>query len=230
VAARSIDADVAAHRRDLGRLTDLAERDLSLLWRRLDHSDPVAVREALRASLPRLVRLYGTAAATLAADWYDDLRESSGTLARRRFRARPAELPDEGRTDALARWGVGPLFTPTPDPVAALTLIQGGLQRTVADASRNTITSSAVADPAAGGWQRVGAGKCGFCSMLIGRGAIYSEATVHFASHDHCKCSAAPAFNGVELRPVNESFTPSSRRISDADRARTREYIRRNAL
>jgi hypothetical protein len=59
--------------------------------------------------------------------------------------------------------------------------------------------------------------------MLIGRGAVYSEATADFAAHDHCKCSAVPAFDG-EPRPV-KPFTPSLREATDADRARVREYL-----
>jgi hypothetical protein len=30
--------------------------------------------------------------------------------------------------------------------------------------------------------------------MLIGRGAVYSEATADFQSHDHCNCQAEPAW------------------------------------
>ena len=55
-------------------------------------------------------------------------------------------------------------------------------------------TVSSTTDPKARGWQRVGVGECDFCSMLIGRGAVYSEATADFLSHDHCHCYAEPAF------------------------------------
>jgi hypothetical protein len=109
-----------------------------------------------------------------------------------RFRAIPAE-PEIDRTDALARWGVGPLFSAEPDFAAAKTLVAGGFQRLVSDADRHTIARSSVADPRAKGWMRVGSGSsCGFCQMLLGRGAVYTEATADFESHDHCNCSAAP--------------------------------------
>ncbi len=179
-----------AHRRNLAALTVLAERDLGLLFRQFRTADEA--RDGLLEALPTLVELYGSAAATLAADWYDDLREQAEVKGR--FRAIPAVLPDRGRTDALARWGVSPLFQAEPDMAAAETLVGGGLQRVVANADRETVTASSVADPQARGWQRVGAGGCDFCRMLLGRGAVYSEASADFESHDHCRCSAVPAF------------------------------------
>lgn len=149
-------------------------------------------REALSDVLPSLVDVYGAAAATLAADWYDDLRDKAG--ARGRFTAIPAEVDDAG-ADVLARWGVAPLFDAKPDWSAAQVLIQGGLQRRIANMSRLTVTGSATADPGARGWRRVGVGGCAFCRMLLGRGAVYTEATADFLSHDHCNCQAEPAFD-----------------------------------
>ena len=177
-------------RRGVASLATLASGDLSALWRQV--SSPVEAREALRDVLPALVSTYGAAAATLAADWYDDLRDQAG--ARGRFTAIPADLGTLG-TDALAGWGVGPLFAADPDWDAAKVLIEGGLQRRIANASRETVTLSAVKDPGARGWMRVGSGGCDFCAMLIGRGAVYTEATADFESHDHCNCAAAPAFH-----------------------------------
>lgn len=216
-------AQADALRRDLQTLIDLAQNDLILAIG--DLRDPNQVRDLLLDLLPRLAEMYGSAAATLAADWYDDLRAEIGV--KKRFTAIPAELPDRGRTDALARWGVSPLFQATPDLDAARTLLSGGLQRIVANASRDTVRFSSIADPSARGWQRVGIGAdCTFCAMLIGRGAVYTEARADFASHDHCNCAAVPAFGG-EPQPV-QSYTPSLRNSSDADRARVRAYLRTN--
>lgn len=210
-----------AHRRDLAELTGIAEHDVALMWRQFDTAE--AARDGLLDLLPRLVAIYGAAAATLGADWYDEVRES--VAARGRFRAIPAELPDTGRTDSLARWAVGPMFQPQPDREAALTLVQGGLQRIISDADRGSVTVSAVQDPSAAGWQRIGGGGCGFCAMLVERGAVYSEATADFASHDHCRCAAVPVFDGTKPISVRD-FTPTARNITDADRARARAYIR----
>lgn len=218
-------AEIRAHRADVSTLTTLAKGDLAAAFR--NFGDGVEAREVLREILPRLVALYGSAAATLGADWYDEMREAQeipGT-----FRAIPAELPDKGRTDALARWGVAPLFGKGYDLSASLALVSGGLQRTIADMSRRTVTRSAVSDYGSVGWQRMGAGSCSFCQLLIGRGAVYSEETADFGSHDDCNCQAVPIFKGAEPIDVRD-YVKSTRNISDADRARVRDYIASNNL
>jgi hypothetical protein len=170
--------------------------------------------------LPDLVRTYHLASATLSADWYDELRDLID--AKGRFRAIPADDRDLGG-DVLARWGVAPLYQAEPDWARAQMLIRGGLQLRIANASRYTVAGSSIQDPAAQGWMREGSGECAFCDMLIGRGAVYSEAGADFAAHDHCNCSAVPAFDG-EPRPV-KPYTPSARNVTDADRARIRDWI-----
>jgi hypothetical protein len=60
--------------------------------------------------------------------------------------------------------------------------------------------------------------------MLADRGAVYSEATADFAAHDHCGCSAEPVY-GDKSRTVRD-YVPSSRSISDADRARVRDWMK----
>lgn len=200
-------------------LAALAGNDLSALWRQV--STPDEAREALQDVLPDLVATYSLASATISADWYDDARDM--VEARGRFTAIPAEVGDQG-SDVLARWAVGPLFAAEPDWRRAKVLTEGGMQLRIANASRYTVAGSSTADPAADGWQRQGAGSCAFCAMLIGRGSVYTEAGADFAAHDHCRCSAVPAFKG-EPRPV-KPYTPSKRKASDADRARVREYLR----
>lgn len=209
------------HRRDLDGLLNLALSDLAGSWRGVTSAD--AALEALTALLPRLVSVYGSAAATLGADWYDEFRAAAKVPGA--FRAIPAELPDLGRTDALAGWAVGPLFSATPDFDAAKTRAAGGFQRIVLNANRMTVAGSSIADPAADGWQRLGqGGNCAFCTMLISRGAVYRDSTADFASHDHCNCYAAPAFRGQPRHVM--PYRPSTRAASEADRARVREYLR----
>jgi hypothetical protein len=204
-------ASIEAFRSDLLQLVRLAESDLDVVWR--GASDAVSAEAILIDVLPDLVSVYGSAAGTLAADWYDEARETAEI--RGRFRALVAQLPDGGRTDALAGWAVGPLYSSEPDFATALSKAQGGLQRIIADAGRSTIAGSAVADPGARGWQRTGSGECAFCRMLIGRGAVYTEATVRFRSHDHCNCAAVPAWEGHSLPVARGSApTPPARQAS----------------
>lgn len=175
-------------REGVNGLALIAAGDLDALWREL--TTAAEAREALQDVLPGLVDVYGSAAATFAADWYDDLRDEVNVAGR--FTAVPVDAGDVG-ADVLARWGIAPLFDAEPDWAAARTLIAGGLQRRIADQARQTITGSSLLDPAATGWMRVGDGhSCDFCRMLLGRGSVYSSETVKFRSHDHCGCSAAP--------------------------------------
>jgi hypothetical protein len=179
-----------AHRADLSELVRLAENDLSLAMRGI--VDAVEIRDGLLTFLPRLMDMYGAAAATLAADWYDELRAQ--TEARGSFRAVPAVLPDTGRTDSLARWSAGAVFTADPSPAGAVARAAGGLQRIIFNADRETVTYSSVQDRAARGWRREGRGDCDLCTLLLGRGAVYTEASSQFETHDRCRCIGVPAF------------------------------------
>jgi hypothetical protein len=203
-------------RNDLRNLTGLAAGDLNVIWRRVQRA--IDAEEALRDVLPALVDAYGAAAGTLAANWYDDTRDEKNV--RRRFRAIIPAARDDTGTQALVGWALAE----AKDFGTFQTLIAGGMQRRIVDTARDVLTGSAFQDPSARGWQREGSGECAFCDMLIGRGAVYSEETADFASHDNCHCIAVPAFEG-EPRPV-KPYTPSSRNITDLDRARVRAWLR----
>lgn len=212
-------------RSDTALLVRYAETDLTALWRQVKTA--AEAETALRDVLPGLVDTYGAAAATVAANWYDDLRDKVD--AKQRFRAIPADIRDNG-AQALIGWAVNE----ATDMDSLQALVLGGTQRRIANFARQTVMGSSVEDPAAVGWQRVGVGECktGFCDMLIARGAVYTEATADFAAHDHCQCSAVPAFHG-EPKPV-KPYTVSPRRtidpetgkpVIDADFIRAKQWI-----
>lgn len=172
-------------RQAVADLNRLAANDLQRLLG--DLTTAGSVREALRDVLPLLVQRYGQAAATLAANAYDDMRDEAAVA--KRFTAIPAEVTKTG-TDALIGWAAGE----ATDDQAFQSLVLGGVQRRIAKFDRLTIMQSSIADPSARGWQRVGVGECDFCRLLLGRGAVYSEDTADFQAHDHCGCTAEPAF------------------------------------
>lgn len=178
-------ATQAQLRSDLDLVATLAARDLDTLWSQVESARQA--EEALRDVMPGLIATYGSAAAAVGADWYDQDRLDSG--ARGRFRAVVA-TPNDSDPQRLVSWALGE----ARDLPGFRTLIIGGAQRRISNYSRTTISGSSVADPAARGWKRVGVGQCEFCAMLIGRGAVYTEATVDFHAHDHCQCSPAPAW------------------------------------
>lgn len=199
--------------RDLVRL---ATNDMAALWRQV--SNAREARIALRDVLPALIRTYGQAAASVAADWYDEARAAASVGGA--FRSIPASVTGAG-SDSLALWAA----EHGTDLDSIRSLAEGGLQRRVVNFGRETVMGSALADPRADGWQRVGVGSCDFCNMLIGRGAVYSEASADFGSHDNCKCAAAPAFSGRprEVRPYKASV-----RGSEADQDRAKAWIENN--
>jgi len=200
-------------------LTRLASNDLNALWRQVRTA--AEAETALRDILPALIDTYGLAAGTLAANWYDDLRDKVG--AKGRFTAIPADITETG-AQALVGWA----GSKATDLEAMQALILGGTQRRIANFSRLTVSESSVADPGAVGWARIGSGECAFCAMLIGRGDVYSESSADFAAHDHCNCSAYPVLKGAEPIPVKDYVKSAKNDGSDrakADYARARDYI-----
>jgi hypothetical protein len=221
---------LATAERQIGRL---AARDVERLWRTLTVADALQVRATLEELLPGLVASYGTLSATVAADWYDEVRASQGV--RGRFRARPEAPFDAEAVRANARWAIGPLFAQEPDWDGALERLTPEVGRMVAQPGRNTITRSAVRDRQAVGWRRVtnSAKPCKFCVALAARGAVYKQETVNFATHTNCSCSVAPSWDksapevpvaAYEASAETSSMSDSQR---EAHRARTRAWLNR---
>lgn len=171
-------------RNSVGDLTGAAARDLSALWRQVETA--AQAEAALRDVLPTLIDQYGAAAATLATEWYDDLRAKQGVGGR--FFADPATIPRVG-TQALVGWAL----TTATDYPAFQALILGGTQRRIKDFARKTVGDSAIRDPGAQGWVRVGAGECEWCQQYLDGEIHYAEG-YDFPAHDFCQCDASPAF------------------------------------
>lgn len=224
MAARLSDREL---RQGLSDLSELAKKELReeiAQARTAQHA-----RAILDRTMPALIDHYGAAAATLAADWYDEARERLQVAGS--FRAIPADIPDTG-SQSLLGWAIDQ----TNDLKVFETLTLGGYTRRIQQFGVKTITRSSIADPGAKGWQRTGLGSCSFCAMLIANGSVYSENAVDFAAHDHCNCSAVPAFGG-QPKPV-KPYKVSARRaigpdgkplpISAADRERVQAWIEAN--
>lgn len=207
-------------RREVRDLGIEATKDIEILWRSM--GDARGSKAALFDMLPEIVAAYHGAAASAAADFYDEVREIAGV--RGTFTAILLDPPDLG-TDALVKWALAT----AQDGETFQSLIAGGVTKRISNGARDVVTRSSIADPAARGWMRVGAGKCDFCTMLISRGAVYTEASADFASHDWCNCGAAPAFNPAQVKAVKAEYVPSARRrsktVREADRARVQDWI-----
>jgi len=184
--------DVRTLRQGQAAIADMVRETLDDLVRSLNLSNPEAARDLLLQVVPGLVEQYGDMAASVAADWYDDVRAAEGV--RSTFRARAQQSPYLDAVDGTVRRASAGLFT--QDSAAVLTALSGPVGKYVLAAGRQTIIASTDRDPAASGWQRITrAGACDFCRMLAGRGGVYRQASVHFASHDDCHCAAVPSWD-----------------------------------
>jgi hypothetical protein len=116
----------------------------------------------------------------------------TSSATRRGSRAVPRHAcrhPRPGRA-RLVGWGA----SVAKDTTTLRVLIAGGLQRRIANYARFTVQASAVQDPGAQGWIRVGSGACksGWCDQFLD-GEIRTVA-YDFPAHDNCNCHAEPAF------------------------------------
>lgn len=219
-------SSAAEQRQAVIDIRDMTEAEIAAFMLEMRGASPASVQDALQDALPQLVDEYGGMAATLAADWYDEMRDEA--RARGRFRAGPIRQPGPARYEALARWGVDPLRLDSPDFDAALERVSSATSRIVGRAHSLTVVQNTRDDPQAKGWRRVGnGGTCRFCRMLIDRGAVYRKESVTFKSHYHCKCTAAPAWDaGREVQTI--AYVASQRRVTDRDRARVRAWLNAN--
>lgn len=209
-------------------LRRLVERELAGMFGSLNLNNPERAAVMLRDYIPALVARYGEAAASIAADWYDETRAAEGVAGA--FRAVLMASPYLDAAEPLARRAAGALFTPRPSD--ALTTLQSSVGKYVLAASRETIATSTARDPWASGWKRVTrSGSCGFCRMLAGRGGVYKESTAHFASHGDCNCAAVPSWDerapevDVELYRASQRTTGMSPEQKARHNALIREAI-----
>lgn len=141
-----------------------------------------------------------------------------------------ADLADLGEA-ALAEVGEDRLgegiaeAEPAPrrgDPAAqartSRTKVDGVASRLVTSVARGAIVDSAAQDRAAIAVARIAApDACAFCRVMVLRGAVYKDEQTagrrantrftgsgEFKYHDHCRCWAAPLFEGEEWQPQPE--------------------------
>lgn len=178
----------------------LVNRDILAFMNRLDPSRPEGVKADLFEYVPTLIAQYGDIAATVAADWYDELREAEGIPGR--FQAPMADLvPLEvvnGRLGYATRQD-GPLYAGALDVLTdfvATVANEYALQP-----GRDTVMQAAHKDKAA--YARVPErGACKFCLMLASRGFVYSKSTVGDSKkfHGKCRCNAMPVWDEARAK------------------------------
>lgn len=215
-------------RQEVIDLSAASESEIAAIFRSMTAATAEEIRDRFMAELPGIGSTYELAAGSLAADWYDDLRDAAEVAGR--FEAIVAPLAEDAQWESLVGWAVGPLFQAVPDHESARTFLSGGTQRIMANAHRSTIIESSLADRKAAGWARYGNGDtCPFCRTLIGRGAVYTDSTAKFGAHDHCKCVAGPSFDdSSSVDGFLGSSRPRSVESRSADAARARGWMAAN--
>lgn len=205
-----------------GQLTALAE---TILSHRLG---PILTREALIQGIQALVTQYGTAAAVMAAEWYDDLRAMKGIPDT--FTATPLTQDFSEQIDRTVRRAIAPLFTENYNIGAIANSIVVKASQYAIDGARNTVIENTRLDPRSAGWQRIPNGPtCDFCMMLVGRGGVYREKSVGFRAHAHCDCAVAPSWdlNAAEVPKIayqaSERMEALRRRADAGDRSASRQ-------
>lgn len=154
-------ATITERRAALAELERLMRGDIDALWRSAGMADDFAAW--VIGAFPELVAQYGTIAADLAAEWYE---EAAPALA---YQATAAPLPPLEKWAASASWalnvGVG---------ASSLDLLGGTAQRGIFDQYRTTIITNAETEGASYA-RHASANACEFCRMLATRGDVYSS-------------------------------------------------------
>ncbi|WP_326768858.1 hypothetical protein OG978_33820 [Streptomyces sp. NBC_01591] len=212
MATRVSDGGAAAdgHRRAQQGLTRLLTRDMRGLRK-------LIIPSRLQASVPdwivavrALVDQYGSASASLAADYYEAERVAAAVTGR--FTVPLLDPPPDEQVDNGLRWATKDIWDRDPEDPAttdaqreplevrldqAAKKAEAVAQKLVADQGRGTVQEAVRRDRQATAWARAAAlGACAFCKLLATRGAVYKQDTANFRSHDGCHCGVVPVFKG----------------------------------
>lgn len=184
---------VETFRADQQGIVEAARGELFTFWDGLDKSRP-DVGVLLQAFMRELVASYGELAAGQAADFFDDVRESS-LSARGAYRAVIAEPVPGAAVAASTGWALS-----TQD---VLPNLDGVLDLLVKRHGRDTLDFNTGRDFGAR-YARVPSGSetCAFCLMLASRGAVYGSkrgAGDGRKFHAHCDCVVTPVWSDADL-------------------------------
>lgn len=176
-------------------------RDLQRIWPALRWDDIEGTFPAWFAAASTLVARDSRRAAGLASAYLNAHRMAAGVGGSAAVALGEAPSPEKVATSLRVTTAVALKRSAMAGKTAELAMrdafvqSSGAATRLALDVGRDTIRQTVARDSRSEGWRRVTSGaSCEFCRMLAGRGAVYKEATAHFASHDHCGCSAEPVY------------------------------------
>ena len=206
-----------AYNRAVANLSDGAQREIEsriMSWLQTDEGRSASVaecREYAKSVMSGVVQVYDSAAASLAAEWYDKQAADSGA---RLPAAITATTYSPESVDETARYQAKKLAEGDPRGFAEYC---GELGRNDVLRSLNeTIMRNAARDRKRGvRFARVptGAETCTYCLMLASRGAVYhSRKTAGEFRHFHrrCDCKVVPGFEDDPDATLVEGKSPKA--------------------
>ena len=184
-------AEVDLLRTAQAELTKRVRRELASLAGTLT-GNPQAIRDTLLQVVPALVAEYGEVAATISAEWFEEVYGARAAM------AAPirAEFIEQG-----VRYAAGHLFE--GNTAATISALDTKLDKWIKQAGRDTISASADRHNIA--WARVpsGAKTCSFCLVMASRGAVYGrEWAAGGRGHDYhgdCDCQVVAVRSADDL-------------------------------
>lgn len=183
-------------------LSRLVKRDLTAFFASLNLGRPEAARDALLEFLPLLTAQYGDIAASVAAEFYEEMRASQG--ARGSFTALGAASVPSEAVEARVRSAAAHLWTPTPEAMLGGLLLAA--DKFVKQPGRATIAANAKREGVR--WARVpsGAKTCSWCLILASRDAVYSSKKAAVGAdgdhyHGDCDCQAVRISKASDYPP-----------------------------
>lgn len=192
------------------RATEVVEKAVGAWLRANPDAGVSEVREGIKDMLASIVESFDGAAATIAAEWYDE----SAELAHAKLPSAVTEIayaPEQ--VDATVRYQVRKLIE--GDRAGFATACADLVRDQVARSVNETVMANAKRDRKHGvRFARIATGSetCAFCYMLASRGAVYHNRKTagefkHF--HRHCDCKVVPGFEDDPLAVLVEGHDPS---------------------
>lgn len=187
------------------------------------------------AALPLIVGEYAPGSASLALDWFEEIRDEASP--RRPYRPTPRlNVTDDDVTAMVASLTESlrdierQINVDTERMLVQLEAdLEAAVQKQVAAGFWDTVTENTTEDPDAVGWQRFTRdGACKFCSMLADRGAVYTETSVRFAAHTTCHCVVGPSYDPDAPKADVMQYLASRRTRTPEERAALRAYLNKN--
>lgn len=198
----------------LESLSEDMRKKLAESLKRINWDAPVAdVRDALITVMQGYCGASADVAASLAAEFYDGLRER---MIGERYGAVLAPDYSDEAVDQFVRWAVQPLVDDGADgSQSVVDRLNERIGYEVKRSAGNTVFRNGERDPRKVRFARVPRGSksyphgCPFCQMLASRGFVYRNAKTagemnHF--HADCQCMVVPGFGD---NPTVEGYDPN---------------------